>query len=89
MIMNEDIEEDFNTSSGSEFNSGYLNESLTESESDAPEPDISMTGKDGVSIWNTNKIYPNRFSTAPRKKFLKFGNFLKLEDGLIVCFRVY
>ncbi|OAF64186.1 hypothetical protein A3Q56_08107 [Intoshia linei] len=50
MIMKEDIEEDFYTSSGSECDSEYLIESLTESESSAPEPDISITGKDSVSI---------------------------------------
>ncbi|OAF65700.1 hypothetical protein A3Q56_06585 [Intoshia linei] len=45
MIMKEDIEEDFDTSSRSECDSEYLIEILTEFESGAPEPDISMTGK--------------------------------------------
>ncbi|OAF64898.1 hypothetical protein A3Q56_07387, partial [Intoshia linei] len=79
------IEEDFNTSSGSECDSEYLIESLTESESDAPEPDISMTGKDGVSIWNTNKIYPNRFSTAPTNKIFDRSN-ISIENSFRLLF---
>ncbi|OAF63974.1 hypothetical protein A3Q56_08320, partial [Intoshia linei] len=79
MIMKEVIEKDFDTSSGLECDSEYLIESGT------PEPDISMTGKDSMSIWNTNKIYPNRFSTALKNKILDRSN-ISIEKSFRLLF---
>ncbi|OAF71105.1 Outer row dynein assembly protein 16, partial [Intoshia linei] len=71
----------FYTFSGSECDSEYLIESLTESESGAPEPVISMTGKDDVTP--KNKIFDR--SNVSIEKFFRLLFTNNIMEIIVNC----